>query len=68
MSDLTRLEYFAAAALTGICANPAYFGVTDIEKAVLSVKAGKALREEIDRFYDPDYLDPDPPGEGAADA
>lgn len=65
MSERTRLEYFAAAALTGIQANPAYFGVTDTEKAVLAVMAAKALGDEVDRQFDPDYLDPDDGGANA---
>lgn len=67
MSERTRLETFAAAALTGLFANPAYFGVTDIEKAALALSAAQALGEHIDRQFDPDYLDPDP-NDGGKDA
>lgn len=68
MSDLTRLEYFAAAALTGLLSANGSFGFSPELVAGRALANAVALRDAIDRFYDPDYLDPDPPGEGAEDA
>jgi hypothetical protein len=56
---MTRLEYFAAAALTGLMGNDAYFGTPAEIKAELAVEHAIALADEIDSLFAPDCTDPD---------
>lgn len=57
---MTRLEHFAAAAMSGVLANSnSEFGRDAEDVAFLAVKYAKALAEEIDRQFTPDCDDPD---------
>lgn len=59
MSDLTRLEYFAAAALTGLLAGDTKTVLDPAFAAEGAVHYAQALAEEIDRQFGVDAADPD---------
>lgn len=56
---MTRLEHFAAAALSGILANSGYYGSDPAACARHALAYAKALADEIDGLFGADCTDPD---------